>query len=152
MAPDNDKAEAEGNALARVSAHPRKPAYDAKLQAALLTCSTVKEAAEQAGIHYATARRRLADPDFRAEREEWSRRILAEGALDLLGLTAEAIATCRELLADAATPAATRRLLIRDALEFALRFAETSGLAEAVAELQEAVGIDPRTQQQRAAA
>jgi hypothetical protein len=133
-----------------VSDHPARP-YDARLQAALVSCSTVKEAAAAAGVSYATARRRLADPEFRGQREAWQRKVLADASLDLLELTVEAVELQRRLMTDDETPAATRRLLIRDALEFGLRYVEAGGLAEAVAELQRALGVDPRTGQRSAA-
>ena len=104
--------------------------------AALLTTSTVRDAARMIGLNEGTIWRYLRDPAFKRELRDLEDRAVAAAVASLSGLSGDAIATLREILddPDASTTARVRASL--GILRERRRIGELDDLAQRVAKLE----------------
>jgi hypothetical protein len=107
---------------------------DAALLAALAAGSTVRQAAQQAGVSERTAHRRLADDTFRRRVTELRGEMVARALGKMADGMAEAADTLRQLLR--AESETVRRGACRAALELTVKLRETVELEERLAAVE----------------
>lgn len=103
---------------------------------ALLTCSTIREAAQVAGLGERTVWRYLEDDIFKAELRSLQDKAIQAAAASLSGLTGEAVETLRSVLSD---PDATHNVRVGAALgilQERRRIGELDDLAQRVDALE----------------
>ena len=102
-----------------------------RVLAALLSCSTEREAADRAGVSEKTVRNYLADESFKAEYAA-RRRALVDGAAGMLqkGMI-EAVATISDVMRNASKPL-ERVAASKVILDYGIRYTEISDLYDRV--------------------
>jgi hypothetical protein len=78
----------------------RRRRGDERLLAALASGLTIPEAAKEAGLSPRTAHRRMANPLFRAELDEYRREVVRRASASLETAVGSAVATLEALMAD----------------------------------------------------
>lgn len=97
---------------------------------ALLTCRTIREAAEQCGVGESTLRRWLNDSDFRGQYASAKRELLDATKNQLRAAAGEAVGALREVSQDRDAPAGARVGAAKAILELTLKIDETEGFTE----------------------
>lgn len=100
-----------------------------KALAALLTCSTKKEAAAQAGISDRTLRAYFTDPAFQEAYQRAFGGVVEDATRQAQKTLAPALSTLQEIMEDADIPAAARVSAAKAALEYAIKLTETNDFA-----------------------
>jgi DNA-binding MurR/RpiR family transcriptional regulator len=107
--------------------------------AALLTASTLAEAARTAGISEPTLWRWLQRAEFQAAYREARRAAVGQAVAHLQRASGEAVETLRAVMRDLDTPASARVSAARTVLDLALRAVELEDLAARVDALEQAL-------------
>ena len=113
---------------------------DPALIAALAAGATERAAAAQAGMSERTARRRMADPAFRARVHRAQTDLLGQAVATLTGAAVTAASTLLGLL-DPSAPPSVRLGAARAVLEFTGRLREEHLIEERLSAVELAVGL-----------
>lgn len=111
-----------------------------KVLAALLTCSTKKEAAAQAGISDRTLRSYFADPEFQAAYQRAFGDVVEDATRQAQRTLAPALSTLQEIMEDVDIPAAARVSAAKAALEYAIKLTETHDFAARLEAVEKMTG------------
>ena len=106
--------------------------------AALLSCRTISEAAEQAGVGERTVYRYLSDPRFQEAFREARRQFLARATARLQWVTEEAVATLEAMLTEG--PPYSRVAAAKAILEWSFKALEAEDFDARLGELEEFAG------------
>ena len=104
--------------------------------AALLTASTLKEAAETVGIGDQTLWRWMKNPEFAAEYRDAKRQTVSQAITRIQQSCGEAVDVLREIMGDVQAPAANRVQAAKTMLEMALRATEIEELENRIEQLE----------------
>jgi hypothetical protein len=105
--------------------------------------ATVVEAADAANVSERTVYRRLHDSEFREQLLAGRDELLCRTTGELVEASTEAVATLRDLLSPQ-SPAAQRLGAARAILDLSMRLREAGELAERVARLEHALGLNTK--------
>lgn len=103
-----------------------------KLLLALFDCPTIKQAAIQAGVSYATARRMLEEPSVQARLKELRELATKEALNEAIALSRTARETLAQAMADTEAPLSVRVRAAEVALSYSYRALEQYELAERI--------------------
>jgi phage terminase small subunit len=106
---------------------------------ALLTCSTVTEAAKKAGLVRGTLHRYLSDPTFKAELHARQDQVIDAATAALSHLAGAAIATLRAILDDEDASASVRVRASLGVLAHVRQLSEFADITERITALERAV-------------
>ena len=104
---------------------------------ALLACSTIEQAAKQAGLSKRTIYRYLADDSFKTELRALQDRTINAAVAALSGLAGDAIQVLRDALTDDDATMATRVRAAIAVLDQAIKLTELRDLIERVERLEQ---------------
>jgi DNA-binding MurR/RpiR family transcriptional regulator len=104
--------------------------------AALLTCPTLAEAAQRAGISEPTLGRWLRRDDFQTAYRQARREAVSQAIAHLQRVSGEAVETLRAIMADGKAPASARVTAARAVLEVAIKAVELEDLEARIADLE----------------
>ena len=110
---------------------------------ALLAQPTIEAAAASLGINPATVHRWLQEPAFVEAYRSARRDAVGQAVTRLQQVSGGAVAVLVQVMADKATPAATRVNAAKTVLEFSFRAVELEDLAERIAALEQQMGAKP---------
>jgi hypothetical protein len=122
-------------------ARPKKSRANAILVAALACGATKESAAHQAGVSVSTVHRRLADPEFCRQLQEFESDIVQRTARALTAAGLEFVKTLVGL-AGGGTPPATRLGAVKAGLELGMKLREAAELEPRLAALEEQVAAN----------
>lgn len=105
--------------------------------AALLSESTVAQAAGKAGVGEVTLWRWLKEPGFKAAYREARQQVVDTAIGRIQEVCSEAVETLRAVMQDAQAPASSRVAAAKSILEMAMKAVETQDLEERIAVLEE---------------
>lgn len=111
---------------------------DTKILAGLISGGSIRKAAELCGCSVTTIRKRLAEPDFRAQYDSIQGELLTVASGALAGRLNEATAVLAEIMGDAAAPPGVRLQAADCCLRHAARY---YGLSELERRLEALEGI-----------
>lgn len=114
-----------------------KAANREKILAALLTCSTKKEAATVAGVGVRTIYEYLKDPDFYAEYSEAKRNLIRDASDQIKRSLGPAIETLRNIAADTKAGKTARVQAARTLLEYAIELDKHTAIEDRLAALEQ---------------
>lgn len=121
-----------------------KAANREKILAALLTCSTKKEAATVAGVGVRTIYEYLRDPDFAAEYDEAKRNLIRDAAEQIKRSLGPAIDTLRAIAEDQKAGKTARVQAARTLLEYAIELDKHTTIEDRLAALEQGGGANAR--------
>lgn len=121
-----------------------KAANREKILAALLTCSTKKEAATVAGVGVRTIYEYLRDPDFAAEYDEAKRNLIRDAAEQIKRSLGPAIDTLRAIAEDQRAGKTARVQAARTLLEYAIELDKHTTIEDRLAALEQGGGANAR--------
>lgn len=107
---------------------------------ALLSETTMKEAATKTGIAEITLWRWMQDPAFQERYREARRQAVSQAITQLQKISSEAVQTLRDVMNDIETPPACRVTAAKAVLELAFRGMETEDLSARIEVLEKAAG------------
>lgn len=108
---------------------------------ALISESTLKEAAKKAGIGEATLWRWLQDPEFQEKYRTARRQAVSQSITQLQKISSEAVETLREVMNSKETPPASRVTAARAVLEMSIKAVEVEDLAVRIEALEKAAEV-----------
>lgn len=103
---------------------------------ALLACSTIEAAADQAGIAGSTLRGWLSEPGFKARYREARRQVVEQAVSGLQQAASKAVTALVAIAEDGTAPPAARVSAARAILDQTFRGLETLDLADEIAALK----------------
>ena len=109
-----------------------------RVLAALLACTTEREAAECAGVSEKTVRNYLADEEFRLEYAQRRREMVERSAAVLQKNMVEAVETIAEVMRNATKPN-ERLAASKVILEYGVRYTELYDILERLAAVEEVI-------------
>jgi hypothetical protein len=118
-------------------------AADAAIAHAIAGGATHEEAARRAGVSVRTVSRRLRDERFCALLDDVKARTFAAVASELIAGAAEAVASLREILLGADTPATVRVSAARTLLGAALQYADATEVRDELRQIRQIVYPEP---------
>ena len=121
-----------------------KAANREKILAALLTCSTKKEAATVAGVGVRTIYEYFRDPDFAAEYDEAKRNLIRDAAEQIKRSLGPAIDTLRAIAEDQRAGKTARVQAARTLLEYAIELDKHTTIEDRLAALEQGGGANAR--------
>lgn len=110
------------------------------LISALLTASTLTEAAKLAGIGEATARRWLKDDAFQAAYRDARRAVVQQAITHVQRVCSEAVVTLQAVMGDGEAPASARVSAAKAVLETAVKAVALEDLEARIVELEQQRG------------
>jgi hypothetical protein len=125
---------------------------DERLLAGLLAGETVTEAAANAGMHERTARRRVADEEFRRRLDDGRREFDSVLAAQLASDAELGRAVLRQLAADETCPPSVRANAAWRLLSSNAEYGPQRDYGARLEEIEKRLGVDPRTGWKAAAA
>lgn len=115
------------------------PRKQPKAIAALMSCRTIKEAAEKTGVGEATIFRWLQDEDFQKAHRRVKKQLVEQAVSRIQHLTGEAVDTLRKIMLDAKKPPSTRVTAARVILETAIKALEVEDLEARIKTLEDRI-------------
>ena len=119
-----------------------KAANREKILAALIKCSTKKEAAAVAGVGVRTIYEYLKDPEFSAEYEEAKRNLIRDAADQIKRSLGPAIETLRAIATDQKAAKTARVQASRTLLEYALELDRHTAIEDRLTALEQGTESD----------
>lgn len=110
--------------------------------AALLTASSVRDAANAAGVSERAAWRYLADPAVKAELAQRQDAVLGQAARRLAGAMGQALTVLEEVMQSRTATDSAKVAAARGVLECGLRVVELAALGDRLAALEERLSED----------
>lgn len=108
--------------------------------AALLTASTIAEAAAAVGVHEQTVWRWMQLPDFKEAYRDAKRKAVDQAISRLQQVSGEAVETLRTVMKDSDAPPSSRVSAAKAVIDVALKAVEMDEMAARIEALEEAVG------------
>jgi phage terminase small subunit len=105
---------------------------------ALVTCTSITEAAAQCGLADVTLRRWLKQEPFQAAYREARRAVVQQAIVQIQRATAEAVETLRTVMQDTAAPAGAKVSAAKTILETAVKAVELEDLEARIVALEAA--------------
>ncbi len=118
---------------------------DERLLAGLLAGESLVDAARAATMNERTARRRVADEEFRRRLDEGRRETTAMLAAQIVGDAELGRTVLRTLASDESAPPSVRMNAARHLVSFAAALGPTRDFEARIEDLEKRLGYDPRT-------